>query len=299
MLYLLVFFAGALQVAMQSFNGLLQGHVGLLGTSLTTHVTGGVLLIAYLLLIRREKPRLGPMPWGLYSAGLWGLVLVAGSSLCVGTIGPALTTCLNVSGQLILSILMDHNGWMGVRRIPFDPRRVPCLVVILAGVLAVNLGLRGATALDMTGRMASLCVLLAFALGCLNVYSKAVNYRATCHLGAASGTLVNYVVASLLSALLLAGLAPARVPPEVFLQAPAWLYLGGVFGVVALVINVISLRKINLFQSTTLLLVGQLAGSTLLDGVLFHAMSPAKLLGMVLVGIGMIWDKKRSLPPAP
>lgn len=298
MLYFLVFLAGALQVAMQSFNGLLQGHVGLLGTSLTTHVTGGLLLLLYILLIRREQVRLGPMPWGLYSAGLWGLALVAGSSLCVGTIGPAITTCLNVSGQLVLSILMDHHGWMGVQQVSFHPKRLPCLGIILAGILVVNFGGQTAVATDLSGREIALFLLLAFALGCLNVYSKTVNFQATKHLGTASGTLVNYVVASLLSALLMPCFPAGSAAPAAFLQAPAWLYFGGVFGVVALVINVVSLKKIPLFQSTTLLLVGQLAGSTLLDGVLFHAMSPLKLFGVLLVGVGMVWDKKLTLSPS-
>lgn len=141
-------------------------------------------------------------------------------------------------------------------------------------------------------------ILLAFLLGCVNVFSKTVNYQATVHMGTFNGTLVNYVTASLLSLALMAWMEPSLMDTGHFASAPAWLYLGGVFGVIALLINVVSLKKINLFQSTALLLVGQLAGSALLDAVLFHTMSAVKLLGVTAVAVGVVWDKKVSLTGA-
>ncbi len=287
---LLVFLAGALQAAMQSLNGVLQGYVGQFGTSLVTHVVGGVLLITYIW-GRRRKIRLGPMPWYLYSAGLFGLVQVAGSSFCVMKIGPALTTCLSICGQLIQSILVDHFGWMGVRQVPFDKRRIPALAVILAGILVVNFGGEEAGT-GLAGGMGYL--LLAFAVGCVGVYSKTVNFKATECLGTANGTLINYLVASVLSAGLLAWTGSAENWAG-FGQAPAWVYMGGVCGVVALVIIVTSLKKITLFQSTTFLLVGQLAGAAALDGLLFRSMSWGKLAGVLIVTTGVVWDKKTTL----
>ena len=49
--FLMALFAGMLQSGMQSLNGELQAYIGLFGTSLTTHVTGGLLLAGYLLLV--------------------------------------------------------------------------------------------------------------------------------------------------------------------------------------------------------------------------------------------------------
>ena len=289
---LLVFLAGTLQSAMQSFNGVLQGHVGQFGTSLVTHLVGGGLLIVYMI-GRRKRIRLGPMPWYLYSAGFFGLIQVAGSSFCVMKIGPALTTCLSICGQLVQSILVDHFGWMGVKRVPFDKKRLPALGVILAGILVVNFGGQGGLSAGLTGTAAGY-LLLAFAVGGVGVYSKTVNFKATEHLGTANGTLINYLVASLLSAALLVCTGSEETWAG-FGRAPAWVYLGGVCGVIALVIIVTSLKKITLFQSTTFLLVGQLAGSAVLDAVLFHSMSLGKLVGVLIVTIGVVWDKKTTL----
>lgn len=288
---LLIFLAGVLQAGMQSFNGVLQGYVGQFGTSLVTHVVGGVLLIGYLLL-QRKRIRLGPMPWYLYSAGFFGLAQVAGSSLCVMKIGPALTTCLSIFGQLTQSILVDHFGWVGVKRTPFDKKRLPALMTILMGLLIVNFGGQGT--LENTLRGSGGYLILAFVVGSVGVYSKAVNFGAGQCLGTANGTLINYLVASVLSAVLLVCTGSGETWRG-FGQAPVWVYLGGVCGVIALVIIVVTLKQVTLFQSTTFLLVGQLMGSAVLDGILFQSMSPGKLVGMIAVTTGVVWDRKITL----
>ncbi|MGM9986457.1 MAG: DMT family transporter [Bacillaceae bacterium] len=135
-------------------------------------------------------------------------------------------------------------------------------------------------------------VLLAFLLGCINVLSKTINFQATKHLGTANGTLVNYVVASILSLLLFLSIDRSYLQLEHFSAAPSWLYLGGVFGLIALVINIISLHKMNLFQSTIIVLIGQLIGSIVLDAFLFESMVPLKIFGISLLAVGVIWDKK-------
>lgn len=287
--YLMAFLAGGLQSGMQSLNGELQAYIGLFGVSLVTHLIGGILLLGYLLL-RREKIRLGPMPWYLYSAGVLGLTLVAGSSLCVARIGPALTTCMSIAGQLAFSTLMDHFGWMGVRRTPFQAKRLPGLLVVLIGVVAVNAG-----AVRAGGRWDGACLLLGFLLGGVNVLNKTVNFRATGYLGTANGTLINYLVASPLSAVLMALAGEAAGGAAAFTGAPGWLYLGGVCGVVALVLNVTSLKGLTLFQSAALLLMGQLAGAVVLDAVMYQDMSLGKLVGVLIVTTGVVLDKKISL----
>lgn len=287
--YWMAFFAGGLQSGMQSLNGELQEYIGLFGVSLVTHLIGGVLLGGYLV-IRGERIRLGPMPWYLYSAGALGLTLVAGSSFCVARIGPALTTCMSIGGQLVFSTLMDHWGWMGVKRTHFQAKRLPGLLVVLIGVLVVNAG-----ALKPGGRWDGGCLLIAFLLGGVNVLSKTVNFRAAGHLGTANGTLINYIVASPLSAVLMVLAGEAGEGMVVFGSAPVWLYLGGVCGVVALVLNVTSLKGLTLFQSAALLLMGQLAGAVVMDTVMYQSMSLVKLLGILVVTTGVVWDKKTAL----
>lgn len=136
---LLVLFAGVLQSAMMSFDGILAKSLGLPAVSLVVHVSGGVLLFLYIILFVREKITLRGMPWYLYSAGFFGVFLVSVSSYCVGILGAAATTCLSVTGQLFISALIDHCGLFHVKKVPFSPRRIPCFLMILAGILVLNL----------------------------------------------------------------------------------------------------------------------------------------------------------------
>ena len=135
----LVLLAGVLQSAMMSFNGLLSEPVSPWGVSRALHASGGLLLLLYIVLVVRERITLRGMPWYLYSAGFFGVLLVSVSSYCVGILGAAATTCLSVAGQLFISAVIDHYGLFHVPKVPFSRRRIPCFLMILAGIFLLNL----------------------------------------------------------------------------------------------------------------------------------------------------------------
>ncbi len=133
-------------------------------------------------------------------------------------------------------------------------------------------------------------VLLGFLCGGISVASKMLNYQASNYLGTFNGSLINYLLATPISLAVL--LLTGGFPAQGFVQAPWWACLGGVFGVLAMVINVYSLHRVNLFQSTTLLLLSQLLTSVVVDLVLFGRMSALKALGVLLLAAGVVWDKR-------
>lgn len=135
---------------------------------------------------------------------------------------------------------------------------------------------------------------LAFVNGCATVISKMINYRCTKYLGTNNGSLVNYVVASVISFILLLISSNFSVDLYAFKQAPWWLYLGGAFGIVAFIISMITLSHLKVMESTILLLVGQLTAGILFDAFVFQNISVKKLFGIVLVAAGIIWDNKIS-----
>lgn len=135
---------------------------------------------------------------------------------------------------------------------------------------------------------------LAFVNGCATVISKMINYRCTKYLGTNNGSLVNYVVASILSFLLLLVSSNFSLDLYSFRQAPWWMYLGGAFGIVAFIVSMITLSRLKVMESTILLLVGQLTAGILFDIFMYHDFNLKKLLGIVLVAVGIIWDNKIS-----
>lgn len=135
---------------------------------------------------------------------------------------------------------------------------------------------------------------LAFINGCATVISKMINYRCTKFLGTNNGSLVNYVVASLLSFVLLLVSSHFSVDLYSFGQAPWWMYLGGAFGIIAFIISMITLSRLKVMESTILLLTGQLTAGILFDALMFQDISLKKLAGILLVAVGIIWDNKIS-----
>ena len=137
-----------------------------------------------------------------------------------------------------------------------------------------------------------LIVLLAFFYGCATVVSKMINYRAAKTLGTWNGSLVNYVVASILALVLLLFSPYLRTDLQACTRVPAYLYAGGTFGVIAFVLSIITLDRMKVFQSTILLLTGQLLAGILFDVILFHNFTWCKCAGILLVSAGIFWDKK-------
>ncbi|MDD7218453.1 MAG: DMT family transporter [Clostridia bacterium] len=135
---------------------------------------------------------------------------------------------------------------------------------------------------------------LAFVNGCAAVISKMINFRCTKILGTYNGSLVNYVVASVISFVLLLISSRLHIDFYSFSQAPWWMYLGGVFGIIAFLISMITLSHLKVMESTILLLVGQLTAGILFDALVFHNISLQKVFGILLVAAGIIWDNKIS-----
>lgn len=135
---------------------------------------------------------------------------------------------------------------------------------------------------------------LAFVNGCATVISKMINYRCTKILGTYNGSLVNYVVATILSFILLLFSSGLNIDFYSFSSAPWWMYLGGAFGIVAFLISMVTLSHLKVMESTILLLVGQLTAGILFDAFMFKDFSLLKLAGVLLVAGGIIWDNKIS-----
>lgn len=135
---------------------------------------------------------------------------------------------------------------------------------------------------------------LAFVNGCATVISKMINYRCTKILGTYNGSLVNYVVATVLSFVLLLCSSRLNIDFYAFSKAPWWMYLGGAFGIIAFLISMVTLSGLKVMESTILLLIGQLTAGILFDAFLFKNFNLPKLAGILLVAGGIIWDNKIS-----
>ena len=142
MYMVLVLVAGLFQAAMGSLNGLLGNYIGPFSVSFMAHAVGILPLGLYILLVEKHPIRFGfgKIPFYVYSAGFLGATITAIGSYCVARLGAAVVVCISAAAQLVLSAAVDHFGWFGAERVPFDRRRLPAILVILAGIVLINMG---------------------------------------------------------------------------------------------------------------------------------------------------------------
>lgn len=135
MSFLLLLLGGIFFGLMVSMNGQLASYLNIFEISLIVHIIGAILLLGYLWLIKREKIRLTGAPGYVYLVGFLGVALVATSSVSAEHIGAAATMALSVTGQLVISAVIDHFGWFHVPAVRFRLKRIPAYLIITAGLL--------------------------------------------------------------------------------------------------------------------------------------------------------------------
>jgi transporter family-2 protein len=114
---------GRLQAATFSF---LVGTAALL--LITAAVTGGGLA---------NLRHVGAAPWWALIGGLFGAVYVAVALATVKTLGASGLTAAVITGQLVVSAMIDRFGLLGISRQSLSPTRIVGLFVLVLGVFLV------------------------------------------------------------------------------------------------------------------------------------------------------------------
>ena len=133
----------------------------------------------------------------------------------------------------------------------------------------------------------------AFLNGFFNSVNKMVNVKAGQVFGTAKGALINYVEATFLSlALVCLTSNPSELSPEHVFSVPAWVYLGAVCGLLAMVLIIVGTLHTHVLVSSILALVGNLGMALVLDYVFYGVFSLKRCLGILLILLGITWIEK-------
>jgi transporter family-2 protein len=145
MTYLAFAFAIGLMIPVQAaINNQLKGFVGsstLLAAFISFSV--GTIALAAIAAVNRQPwsslGNLSRVEWWHLTGGLLGAVFVFGTTLLAPRIGLAKMTALIVAGQVVISLVMDHNGWLGLAVREITPTRLIGAALVVGGVFLVNL----------------------------------------------------------------------------------------------------------------------------------------------------------------
>ena len=78
-------------------------------------------------------------PWWMWTGGLCGAIIVFGNAWLVPKLGVGVFSMTLLVGQLGLSMLMEHYGWLGAPRKHISWFQIVGILLMLAGVALIRL----------------------------------------------------------------------------------------------------------------------------------------------------------------
>jgi len=136
LLIILVGLAGGVAVGLQSpMASMITQRLGIFESVFIVHVGGAIIaLIPILVYGGGRLAQWRQLPWYTLIAGVFGLIVIAAISYMIPRVGVAAAIITVVAGQLLVSTVLDHFGWLGAMSRPMDPTRAIGLAVVLVGV---------------------------------------------------------------------------------------------------------------------------------------------------------------------
>lgn len=133
-LVFLVGFAVAFQGPINQNLGVRLGHP--MWAALVSFGIGTVTVALVTLTQRPEIPgkeQFTGLPWWSLIGGVLGACFVVTAIFAIPHIGATGFLLALVVGQATASLLVDHNGWFGLQRIPITPTRALGVMIMLVG----------------------------------------------------------------------------------------------------------------------------------------------------------------------
>ncbi|MBD1262164.1 DMT family transporter [Maribacter polysiphoniae] len=138
---LLAFFAGSFLPIQSAMNNKLAKTGGSpVHASMISFAIGLLALVLYILLTSQNVSWRGikDAPTYAWIGGILGAFYVTIIVLAFPKIGPGLTFGLVVTGQLLISMLMEHFYIMGAQQIPISIGRIVGMILIIGGVIIMK-----------------------------------------------------------------------------------------------------------------------------------------------------------------
>lgn len=136
-----VVIGGAATALQAPTNAKMMGAVGSPVNAAFVSFAVGTAALGILALLLQARPDMAAsraLPWYAWVGGLYGAIFVVAAAWGVPRLGVATTIILMVAGQLLLSVVLDHFGAMGMPKQPISWGRVAGVAMVVAGVLMVR-----------------------------------------------------------------------------------------------------------------------------------------------------------------
>ena len=133
-----VLFAGTGVAIQMPMTALIAEKLGLLWSLLIVNLSG--LAVVVLILMSRTLPMSAAwrsIPWYVYVAGPLGMGVMAGLAYAIPRIGITATLVLSIAAQLLVGVLLDRIGFLGMELRALDVSRIVGIAVVAIGTWLV------------------------------------------------------------------------------------------------------------------------------------------------------------------
>ena len=136
LLIILIGLIGGIAVGLQApMASMITQRLGIFESVFIVHVGGALIALLPLLLYSGGNlARWKELPWFTLLAGGFGLIVIGALSHMIPRVGVGAAVITIVAGQMLVSTVLDHYGWLGGMGRPMDPTRAMGLAVVLVGV---------------------------------------------------------------------------------------------------------------------------------------------------------------------
>lgn len=136
---IIVGFALPIQGIINSKLGFLMSHP--MHSTLISYIGGVVACLLFLAIFHPVFPEIRSfqnIDWYLYLGGFLGAVFVSGMLYIIPKIGATNMLAAAIVGQLIMSMILDHFGILGVQQIRISTPRVLGVVCLFVGLFLIK-----------------------------------------------------------------------------------------------------------------------------------------------------------------
>lgn len=280
MYQLFTIWSGMLVATMMGINGVLSLKYGLLGSTFLIHgiavcSCGGICVIK-----RDFFSKIKGVPRWTYFGGAIGIMITILNNFAFGKISMVSIVALGLLGQTIFALWTDQIGWMGMKRHPFEESSLLGLLIALVGMIYMMVG----------GVYESiLAILFSLLSGVFIVLSRSLNSRLADYVGMCQSTMISLLVGLLSSGCLLFfyGDMGASLIQTVE-WGKWWIYSGGCFAAVIVLLNNIVVPHISSFQVTMYMFLGQIFTGIFIDMVLYQSFEEKTFIGGIIISLGVL-----------
>lgn len=140
--FVVALLAGAANPFQSGTNAQLNKQLGApLWATVVVYVTGLLGVLVVLAFARERLPDLGRVMGVSWWAWLGGLISIASTMaglMLAQKLGSGVFTGLSLTASLVMSVMLDHLGWIGFKQHTASPARLAGCALMVAGVWMVS-----------------------------------------------------------------------------------------------------------------------------------------------------------------